>query len=982
MKTILPLSLTFIFLLSPQWSSGADLADLQTGKRGIVLIAGKLAPEVNQQMLAVAKSTELTIYFQSPNAATVLAVRKAADAAGLLGERIFVEQSGVDRICLGDNVADAAFVSGATEKELLRVLRPGARAILNGKAITSPATKGTDPWSHPFHGPDNNPQSTDEVARAPYLTQFIQAPKFSPMPQITVAAGGRVYRAFGHIAHKANQNEMLNTLICASAHNGIIHWKRKLTPGFMIHRNTMVATDDALYMADNESCKIIDAITGKVRDEIVIPKDVGDGPTWKWMAMVDGTLYALVGSKEIAVQTVPSNRPGLGHWPWGMWEGHDYKNPKSNFGYGRTFVAIDLKTKKIKWQHSEQEFIDARGVCLRDGKIYFYSPKKFLAAISMTGKPVWKNSSKDLLEAIAPHARAQHYITGYATTAYIKCSKGEIFFAGPVRPNLVCASTKDGRLLWQKKGGGNVQLVLREEGVFAAGAQRSDGGMILEYKTGKVKSMMPWRRACTRATGSIDSVFFRAAGGTVRMDVANNTAEHIAPMRPPCQDGVIISDGNLFWGPWMCGCQLSLYGHISLTAAGNQLASPGEARPQFEPGEGDLKNVRPLAAHKNDWSVYQGNNRRTSTTALVLPAALKERWKFLAPTAVLPTAPVTAGGMTFIANRSGVLRAFNANGEVMWETYTGGAIYFPPAVNEGRVYSGSADGRVYCHEAATGRKLWSYRVAPTERWIAVFGKLISTWPVAGGVLVENGTVYASAGIAHYDGTHVVALDAITGKLKWHNDTSGSLNIKVNSGVSMQGSLFMENGKLSFLGGGVQEVARFNLDDGKCVNTPVDNPQSGYRTAFYPYYPEYGNYVSLAHTLADGRELVFDASYEGNKFNFLHVLAPLPLDAPKLTKERARWNARRGGAKRKVLWRDARSRRFAGFIVGKTRLLGVGDAGAEKEPFITIVNLKTGKDEWTAKLPAQPIKGGASIDSTGRILVTLVDGRVMCFENAK
>ena len=519
------------------------------------------------------------------------------------------------------------------------------------------------------------------------------------------------------------------------------------------------------------------------------------------------------------------------------------------------------------------------------------------------------------------------------------------------------------------------------------------------------------------------------------MDVPSNTAQHIAPMRPPCQDGVIISDGNLFWGPWMCGCQLSLYGHISLTAAGNQLASPGKARPQFESGEGNPKNVRPFVAHKNDWAVYQGNNRRTSTTALPLPAALIERWKFLAPTAVLPTAPVTAGGMTFIANRSGVLRAFNANGQVMWETYTGGAIYFPPAVAKGRVYSGSADGRVYCHEAATGRKLWSYRVAPTERWIAVFDKLISTWPVAGGVLVENDTVYASAGIAHYDGTHVIALDAITGKLKWHNDASGSLNERVNSGVSMQGSLFIENGKLSFLGGGVQEVAQFNLDDGKCLNTPVENVSSGYRTAFYPYYPEYGNYVSLAHTLADGRELVFDASYEGNKFNFLHVLAPLlPIKAtdsrtieqwgaahyknhgkaegrtlpangnygdyvrkypdllaayniakgiaPKLTKERARWNARRGGPQRKVLWRDAHSRRFAGFIVGKTRLLGIGDAGTEKEPFITLINLKTGNDEWTAKLPAQPIKGGASIDSTGRILVTLVDGQVMCFENVK
>ncbi len=43
-----------------------------------------------------------------------------------------------------------------------------------------------------------------------------------------------------------------------------------------------------------------------------------------------------------------------------------------------------------------------------------------------------------------------------------------------------------------------------------------------------------------------------------------NTAQHIAPMRPPCQDGVLVSNGHLYWGPWMCGCQLSLYGNIGL----------------------------------------------------------------------------------------------------------------------------------------------------------------------------------------------------------------------------------------------------------------------------------------------------------------------------------------------------------------------------------------------------------------------------------
>ena len=134
---------------------------------------------------------------------------------------------------------------------------------------------------------------------------------------------------------------------------------------------------------------------------------------------------------------------------------------------------------------------------MRNGKIYFYSPGKFLAAVDTEGKPTWKNTSKELLESIAPHARAQLYITGYSTTTYIKCTDNEIFFAGPVRPNLVCASTENGRLLWQKKDGGNVQLVLREDGVYAAGSQRSKGGMVLDYATGNVKSVMPWRRALT-----------------------------------------------------------------------------------------------------------------------------------------------------------------------------------------------------------------------------------------------------------------------------------------------------------------------------------------------------------------------------------------------------------------------------------------------------------------------------------------------------
>ena len=95
----------------------------------------------------------------------------------------------------------------------------------------------------------------------------------------------------------------------------------------------------------------------------------------------------------------------------------------------------------------------------------------------------------------------------------------------------------------------------------------------------------------------------------------------------------------------------------------------------------------------------------------------------------------------------------------IWKQHTGGPIYYPPTVAQDRVFVGSADGRVYAYAARDGEFLWSYRVGPSSERIPVYDLLISAWPVSGGVVVEGDTVYAAAGITHYDGTHVVALDS-------------------------------------------------------------------------------------------------------------------------------------------------------------------------------------------------------------------------------
>mgnify|MGYP002629777548 FL=1 len=958
-------------------------------QKGIVAVLGFSEADA-QDVVKLASSDGPRVYFQSADASAVNAVRVAAEKARSLTIRISADAGPLSSIHLSANLADGVVVAEAaadqvSDAEVLRVLRPLGIAVIGIRKLVKPVPKGIDDWSHPYHGPDNNPQSDDQLVKGAFQTQFIADPKFSPMPEQTVIAGGRIFKAMGHIAHKANQNEMLNTLLCINAYNGTILWRRPLPEGFMIHRNTMIAADDALYLGDHESCKVIDARTGETTREIKIGEDISDGPTWKWMAMQDDTLFAMVGNLEIKVETMRSTRRGLGHWPWGMWKGHDYKDPRTAFGHGRTFVAMDRKTGKRLWHYRDDEFLDARAVCMKNDKIYVCSPEHFLACIdAKTGKLLWRNTDSNLLAAIGPNEKAQHYVTGYATTCYMKCSDDLLFFSGPQRKEMVVASAIDGKLKWTNAVG-NLQLVLRDDAVYAAGPQNTNG-MRLDYKTGNVLASFPARRACTRATGCADSIFFRASGGTVRVMTETNQATHIAPMRPPCQDGVLISNGHLYWGPWMCGCQLSLYGNIGLRPAGNS------SEHQHGSGEnlyadaltvfGDPSRVPSLNVQNADWPTWRGNNERSDKTPNNLPGGIKLAWQTDICSSELPTAPVAAGGLVFIADRTGIVRAIDDSGQTVWKAYTAGPVYYPPSVAKGRVFVGCADGRVYAFAAKTGRPLWTFRVAPKDRWISVYDRLLSRWPVAGGVVVENGTVYAAAGITHYDGTYLVGLDAVTGQLKAHNDSSGTLSEQVDSGISMQGNLQIIDGELRFLGGGVYETARYDLKTLKCLNEPRADVSSQFRTAFYPYYPNYGKYVSLEYKCGNGNTLCHDASYEGSMFGNLSLQSPLPPGTQGMVKDAAREFLRRrgrGDVAPKDLWKDKADRRFTSFVVTEDRMLGAGHPDEKPdESFLAAINVKDGTDIWVKKLPATAVKGGIAVDASGKILVSLENGQLLCF----
>ena len=101
----------------------------------------------------------------------------------------------------------------------------------------------------------------------------------------------------------------------------------------------------------------------------------------------------------------------------------------------------------------------------------------------------------------------------------------------------------------------------------------------------------------------------------------------------------------------------------------------------------------------------------------------------------------------------------------------------------------------------------------------------------------------------------------------------ALASEINGGICLQGELQIVDNELRFLGGGVYETARYNLNTLNCLNAPQKTVTSQYRTAFYPYYPTYGKFVSLEHRCGDGNVLCHDAGYDGGMFGNLSLQSP-------------------------------------------------------------------------------------------------------------
>lgn len=965
-------------------------------QRGLVVLLGDKEAVAARKL---SEETELILYLQFTRPDEVLAARRATAAQGLYGRRIFIDQGPSQRLALADNLADAVIDLGAsgatTDLEVLRVLRPLGKAYLGSRTLTKPVPSGIDEWTHPYHGPDNNPASRDRVAKGPYLTQFLADPRYAPLPQAAVAAGGRIFKLFGHIAFKEREEPWLNTLAAFSGYNGELLWRREIPAGINVHRSTFIANGDTVFYADDKSCKVLDAATGKLKDEIAPDAALTEGTFWKWMALEEGSLLATVGAAEQRDPNIRmrSDRHG---WPWDPLS-PAFNQPEHPWGFGRTLLSIDPETKSIRWRHQETEPFDGRATCVRGGRIFLFRHGAYLACLdAKTGRELWRRTpanAPELFEALGPELPRQDWRTNWRTTAYTRASDQALYFAGPTINQLVAVSAVDGRLMW-KHPYNNYQLVLQGGDLWALSGQiDSQPSRKFDPLTGTVlQEMTLARRACTRPTGAIDAIFCRAGDGSTRLDLGSAQPQLVSPMRAQCQDGVTVAHGLLYWWPSTCDCNLSLYGITSLGPAGDfHFETPAVESERLE-----SLNPLPLAATdpaagKPDWPTFRGDNQASATTSFAVGTKVRRLWQSNPVAEIQPTAPTTVGGRVFVGGSDGVVRAFDAaTGEPLWVAYTGGAIRYPPTLWNGRALVGSGDGWVYALNASTGETIWRFRAAPLERKIPVYGQLLSTWPAASGVIVHEGTAYVAAGIVNYDGTHVYALDAETGRLKWQNNASGHLDHDTLAGVSVQGHMIVHDNKLWLAGGNVVSPAMFDLTTGKCLNDvglvhrmsggnlPASESPRGASLFLIGERVMVSDQPFYAHP----KWRVYDASVQNKTWvgtvgdrdiawvNNARVVAYPKIEAQRTERWIAGWGKNRlTGVE--PLW-DVESKESAAVALGTNALV------VARPSELVAVGLKDGKNLWAQTLPGAPVPWGLALDKVGRAFVSLEGGQVVCY----
>jgi outer membrane protein assembly factor BamB len=669
----------------------------------------------------------------------IAAARRNIQALGLYG-RVSVDAWDGAELPYVENLVNlvvAENLGGLAMDEVLRVLVPRGVAYIKTKdgwtKTIKPWPAEIDEWTHFLHGPDNNAVARDTQVAPPRRMQWCCEPLWSRSHAFTssfgamVSAQGRVFYIVDEgptgIAQEAVPEKW--TLIARDAFNGVLLWKRPLTPwGAMAWKNSalratprsvprcLVAENDRLFatLGYGAAVSILDAATGA---ELAMCEGTEAAQD---IRCVQGILLVDKGGTQLIALDARS-----GHRLWTV----DTKvRPLSLATHGprvfyqdqgqQALVCRKIADGKSVWQVPSPQFV---AVVVHDDRVLLASGSELKAIAAETGESLWS------VKQSVP--------------------RGEMFVAQ--------------QAIWYWAG---EDIVARD---LATGQPTTKIDTADVFSAGHHHRCYP-----SKAT---ENYFVTQNRGAEFISLTGGAHTQNDWIRGACSYGIMPCNGLLYVPPHPCFC----YPGVKLTGF-NALAPQRSTRPRTDPDQGRLARGPAYEAGLAevatpdpgaDWPTYRHDPTRSGATAGEVSPRLIPLWQAALHGPLTP--PVVSGRRVYVAAKDEhTLHALDAeSGRRLWQFTAGGRIDSPPSIDGPRVLFGCTDGYAYCLRAADGALAWRFRAAPENRRILAQGQLESPWRVHGSILLIDGMAYLTAGRSSFldDGIWIFGLDPRSGQVR-------------------------------------------------------------------------------------------------------------------------------------------------------------------------------------------------------------------------
>ena len=394
---------------------------------------------------------------------------------------------------------------------------------------------GSAVWSHETGDAARSFYSRDDLVRAPLAILwygdgrdhgFYKRKDYGHglKPQVS---GGRLFAL----------QVATNTLKSVDAYTGRLLWSRKL--GGSARYASM---PDAVYVADERNCLVLDHASGKTNNTFTLdidqPKDV---PVSASDIRVDGDVVV------IAVRFNKENAISRGRWNSELLIALDRSNGRqlwsrpANLRYNTAAIALSGGRVYCIDSHSPAEI----AAMARRGINVDKQPSTILALDALSGRELWKTVRTD-----APAKLTTLHFMGLRTQDdWLAYSTDQDLLVGGKGNHTFALSGKTGHTVWEKPVRGQQPLILGPKSFI------NQTGHTYEVGSGSLLSgdALFRRGGCNYAVGGKNLLFLRSNCATY-VDIGTKQEYAIRNLRSGCSNSLVAADGLLNAPCFSVGC--------------------------------------------------------------------------------------------------------------------------------------------------------------------------------------------------------------------------------------------------------------------------------------------------------------------------------------------------------------------------------------------------------------------------------------------